>query len=86
MLASYYEGQALVTVAPLEKTVPGWSPTPLPVRTGWRSPCADTESRHCSPPGLTTWAGVAAAAVQNLNLMLGFPETEGLDLSVPERP
>lgn len=30
--------------------------------------------------------GVAAAAVQNLNLMLGFPETEGLDLSVPERP
>ena len=24
--------------------------------------------------------------VQNLNLMLGFPETEGLDLSVPERP
>ena len=72
MLASYYEGQAPGDRGPFGKNGPPAGLNALPVRTGWRSPCADTESRHCSPPGLTTWARVAAAAVQNLNLMLGF--------------
>ena len=87
MLASYYEGQALVTVAPFGKNGPrlvsnafaGTDRLEITV-------CGHGEQTLLTARFDNLGKGVAAAAVQNLNLMLGFPETEGLDLSVPERP
>lgn len=56
MMASYYEGQALVTVAPFGKNGPRLASNAFAGTDRWRSPYAATESRPCSPPGLTIWA------------------------------
>ena len=87
MMASYYEGQALVTVAPFgKKRSPAGSNAFAGTDRLEITVCGHREQTLLTARFDNLGKGVAAAAVQNLNLMLGFPETEGLDLSGPERP
>lgn len=87
MMASYYEGQALVTVAPFGKNGPRLASNAFAGTDRLEiTVCGHGEQTLLTARFDNLGKGVAAAAVQNLNLMLGFPETEGLDLSGPERP
>ena len=79
MLASYYEGQALVRVAPF-----GTNPAQLSANTmaGRDSleliVCGDGERTIVTALFDNLGKGASGAAVQNMNLMLGFEETAGL--------
>ena len=87
MMASYYEGQALVTVAPFGKNGPRLASNAFAGTDRLEiTVCGHGEQTLLTARFDNLGKGVAAAAIQNLNLMLGFPETEGLDLSGPERP
>ncbi|MBS7218211.1 MAG: N-acetyl-gamma-glutamyl-phosphate reductase [Oscillospiraceae bacterium] len=87
MMASYYEGQSLVTVAPFGKNSPRLTSNAFAGTNRLEiTVCGHEEQTLITARFDNLGKGVAAAAVQNLNLMLGFPETEGLDLSGPERP
>ena len=87
MLWQHYRRQALVTVAPfggeggrlVSNALAGTDRMEITVS-------GNREQTLLTARFDNLGKGVAAAAVQNLNLMLGFPETEGLDLSGPERP
>ena len=81
LLAHYYEGEKLVTVVPFEREGSFLSANAL----------ADTDRMELTVSGhreqtLITvrfdnlGKGASGAAVQNMNLMLGFPETAGLNL------
>ena len=81
LLAHYYEGEKLVTVVPVEREGSFLSANAL----------ADTDRMELTVSGhreqtLITvrfdnlGKGASGAAVQNMNLMLGFPETAGLNL------
>ena len=81
MLASYYEGQTLVSVAPFGSqgarlnsgTFAGSSRLEITV-------CGHEEQTLLTARFDNLDKGVAAAAIQNLNLMLGFDETAGIPL------
>ena len=81
MLASYYEGQALVSVAP-------FGSEGARLNSGAFAGSCRLEITVCGHEDQTLLTarfdnlgkGVAAAAIQNLNLMLGFSETTGLPL------
>ena len=81
MLASYYEGQTLVSVAPFGSQGPrlnsgafaGSSRLEITV-------CGHEEQTLLTARFDNLGKGVAAAAIQNLNLMLGFDETAGIPL------
>ena len=71
MLASYYEGQTLVSVAPFGSQGP---------RLNSGAFCGHEEQTLLTARFDNLGKGVAAAAIQNLNLMLGFDETAGIPL------
>lgn len=81
MLASYYEGQTLVSVAPFGSqgarlnsgAFAGSSRLEITV-------CGREEQTLLTARFDNLGKGVAAAAIQNLNLMLGFEETAGIPL------
>ena len=81
MLSSYYEGQTLVSVAPFGSQGPrlnsgafaGSSRLEITV-------CGHEEQTLLTARFDNLGKGVAAAAIQNLNLMLGFDETAGIPL------
>lgn len=82
MLSSYYEGQPLISVAPFGGTTPRLSAGTL----SGSDRLEITVSGHEGQTLLTArfdnlGKGASGAAVQNMNLMLGFEETEGLSLS-----
>ena len=81
MLASYYEGQAMVQVAPFGGETPRLAAGALAGKDILRI----TVSGHGEQTMITALfdnlgKGASGAAVQNMNLMLGFPETEGLSV------
>ena len=81
MLASYYEGQQLVKVAPFGGTAPRLATNAL---TG-KDYLEITVTGHEDQTMLTAQfdnlgKGASGAAVQNMNIMLGFGETTGLNL------
>ena len=81
MLASYYEGQAMVQVAPFGGDAPRLAAGALAGKDILRI----TVSGHEEQTMVTALfdnlgKGASGAAVQNMNLMLGFPETEGLSV------
>lgn len=79
MLQSYYQDQTLVSVAPfgsqgprlVSNTMAGTDRLEITV-------CGREEQTLLTARFDNLGKGVAAAAIQNLNLMLGFPETTGL--------
>ena len=81
MLTSYYKGQTLVSVAPFGSQGPrlnsgsfaGSSRLEITV-------CGHEEQTLLTARFDNLGKGVAAAAIQNLNLMLGFGETAGIPL------
>ncbi|NLF34775.1 MAG: N-acetyl-gamma-glutamyl-phosphate reductase [Clostridiales bacterium] len=81
MLAAHYEGQAVVTVAPLggrgprlaTDTFAGTDRLELTV-------CGHETQTMLTARFDNLGKGASGAAVQNMNLMLGFAETEGLQL------
>ena len=81
MLSAYYEGQALVQVAPFG----GESPRQYTAALAGRDCLRLTVSGHEEQTLLTAQfdnlgKGASGAAVQNMNIMLGFEETAGLNL------
>ena len=81
MLASYYEGQALVRVAPFGGTEPRLYTGKL----AGQDYLQITVTGHEDQTLLTAQfdnlgKGASGAAVQNMNLMLGFAETAGLNV------
>ena len=81
MLSAYYEGQALVQVAPFGGDAPRQYTAALAGRDCLRL----TVSGHQEQTLLTAQfdnlgKGASGAAVQNMNIMLGFEETAGLNL------
>ena len=81
MLQSYYQDQVLVSVNPfgtqgprlVSNAMAGTDRLEITV-CGWEEQTLLTARFD------NLGKGVAAAAIQNLNLMLGFPETTGLKL------
>ena len=81
LLSSYYEGQSMVTLAPFGGTGPRLAANAL----AGRDVLEITVSGHGEQTMLTAQfdnlgKGASGAAVQNMNLMLGFDETAGLTL------
>ena len=81
MLSAYYEGQALVQVAPFG----GEAPRQYTAALAGRDCLRLTVSGHEEQTLLTAQfdnlgKGASGAAVQNMNIMLGFEETAGLNL------
>lgn len=81
MLANYYEGQKLVKVAPFG----GDGPRLYTSQLAGKDDLEITVSGHEDQTLLTAQfdnlgKGASGAAVQNMNLMLGFDEIEGLNL------
>ena len=81
VLAAHYEGQKLVTVAPLG----GDEPVIYADTFAGRDSMRLTVCGHSGQTAVTALfdnlgKGASGAAVQNMNLMLGFGETEGLAL------
>ena len=81
MLASYYDGQQLVKVAPFGGTTPRLATNALAGKD-----CLEiTVTGHEDQTMLTAQfdnlgKGASGAAVQNMNIMLGFAETTGLNV------
>ena len=79
MLQSYYQDQALVSVAPFGTQGPRLvSNTMANTDRLEITVCGREEQTLLTARFDNLGKGVAAAAIQNLNLMLGFPETTGL--------
>ena len=81
LLTSYYEGQSMVTIAPFGGNAPRLAANAL----AGRDVLEITVSGHGDQTMLTAQfdnlgKGASGAAVQNMNIMLGFPETTGLTL------
>ncbi len=80
MLASYYDGQELVRVNPFG----GSAPRQYAAALAGRDSLEITVSGHEDQTLLTAQfdnlgKGASGAAVQNMNIMLGFPQTAGLN-------
>ena len=81
MLSGYYEGQKLVRVAPFGETEPRLNSGTFANSSVLEiTVCGHEEQTLLTARFDNLGKGVAVAAVQNLNLMLGFPETEGIPL------
>ena len=81
LLTSYYEGQSMITIAPFGGNAPRLAANAL----AGRDVLEITVSGHGDQTMLTAQfdnlgKGASGAAVQNMNIMLGFPETTGLTL------
>ena len=81
LLTSYYEGQSMVTIAPFGGNAPRLAANAL----AGRDVLEITVSGHGDQTMLTAQfdnlgKGASGAAVQNMNIMLGFPEATGLTL------
>lgn len=80
-LCAYYEGQQLVTVAPLGGTEPMLSANKMAGRDGLELVvCGHEEQTTITALFDNLGKGASGAAVQNMNLMLGIGETTGLAL------
>lgn len=80
-LADYYRDQALIHVAPLGGETPMLAANTLAGRDTLTLVVCGNET-HTTVTALfdNLGKGASGAAVQNMNLMLGFPETTGLNL------
>lgn len=79
MLSSYYEGQKLVSVAPFGGTTPRLSANALAGSDRMEiTVCGHEEQTMLTARFDNLGKGASGAAVQNMNLMLGFDETAGL--------
>lgn len=81
LLTSYYEGQSMITIAPFGGNAPRLAANAL----AGRDVLEITVSGHGDQTMLTAQfdnlgKGASGAAVQNMNIMLGFPEATGLTL------
>ena len=81
LLMSYYEGQSMVTIAPFGGRAPRLAANAM----AGRDVLEITVSGHGDQTMLTAQfdnlgKGASGAAVQNMNIMLGFPEITGLTL------
>lgn len=81
MLSSYYEGQEMVRVLPFGGETPRLATSAL----AGKDYLTITVSGHTDQTLLTAQfdnlgKGASGAAVQNMNIMLGFPETTGLNM------
>ena len=81
MLAAYYEGQVMVQVAPFGGDAPWLAAGALAGKDVLRLVVSGHEEQTMITALFDNLGkGASGAAVQNMNLMLGFPETEGLNL------
>ena len=79
LLGNYYEGQKLVRVAPFGGSEPRLYTSQLAGRDWLQiTVSGNGEQTLLSAQFDNLGKGASGAAVQNMNLMLGFPETEGL--------
>lgn len=79
MLSAYYEGQKLVSVAPFGGTTPRLSANALVGSDRLEiTVCGHEEQTMLTARFDNLGKGASGAAVQNMNLMLGFDETAGL--------
>ena len=81
MLSSYYEGQEMVRVLPFGGETPRLATSAL----AGKDYLTITVSGHTDQTLLTAQfdnlgKGASGAAVQNMNIMLGFPESTGLNI------
>lgn len=81
-LAGFYAGQALVRVAPFGGETPMLAANALAGRDALElTVCGNEEQTMVTARFDNLGKGASGAAVQNMNLMLGFDETAGLQLS-----
>ena len=81
MLASYYEGQAMVQVAPFGGDAPRLAAGVLAGKDILRLMVSGHEEQTMITALFDNLGkGASGAAVQNMNIMLNFEETEGLNL------
>ena len=81
MLASYYDGQTVVQVAPFGEHPAQLAANDMAGKDGLRLiVCGDGERTTVTALFDNLGKGASGAAVQNMNLMLGFGETTGLVL------
>lgn len=81
MLASYYEGQAMVQVAPFGGETPRLAAGVLAGKDTLRLVVSGHEEQTMITALFNNLGkGASGAAVQNMNIMLNFEETEGLNL------
>ena len=79
MLSAYYEGQKLVSVAPFGGTTPRLPANALAGSDRLEiTVCGHEEQTMLTARFDNLGKGASGAAVQNMNLMLGFDETAGL--------
>ena len=79
MLSAYYEGQKLISVAPFGGTTPRLSANALAGSDRLEiTVCGHEEQTMLTARFDNLGKGASGAAVQNMNLMLGFDETAGL--------
>lgn len=81
MLAAYYEGETLVQVAPFGRHPAQMAANAMAGRDDLRLyVCGNGDSTVVVAVFDNLGKGASGAAVQNMNLMLGFAETAGLAL------
>ena len=81
MLAAYYEGETLVQVAPFGQHPAQMAANAMAGRDDLRLyVCGNGDSTVVVAVFDNLGKGASGAAVQNMNLMLGFAETAGLAL------
>lgn len=81
MLARYYEGETLVQVRPYQKESAFLAANTMAGKDGLTLVVSGHEEQIIVTALLDNLGkGASGAAVQNMNLMLGFPETAGLSL------
>ena len=81
MLASYYEGQVMVQVAPFGGETPRLAAGVLAGKDTLRLVVSGHEEQTMITALFDNLGkGASGAAVQNMNIMLNFEETEGLNL------
>lgn len=81
MLARYYEGEALVQVQPYEKEAAYLAANTMAGKDSLTLVVSGHEEQIIVTALFDNLGkGASGAAVQNMNLMLGFPETTGLSL------
>lgn len=81
MLAAYYDGQAVVQVAPFGEHPAQLAANDMAGKDGLRLiVCGDGDRTTVTALFDNLGKGASGAAVQNMNLMLGFAETTGLVL------
>ena len=81
LLGEYYQGQVLVEVAPFGGDGPRLYTSELAGADKLRIVVSGTQEQTLLAAQFDNLGkGASGAAVQNMNLMLGFPETQGLNL------